>query len=171
MNCKRSLRCNTALALTMFAISCGGVAPHAKADTVAVRYYYGGPILAEFKIYPLFYGNWNQTDIDNQYTYLQKLAAYMSGQTAPVGQRPVTWQYGVSAVTVASQAKSSLPTLPTKVLNEAAVQQIIHENRKPDSSGAPAELRPCGRTTLILSFSAPTIHQTANAAGSIMPNH
>ena len=45
--------------------------------------YHGGPFLESFEIFPLYYGNWGQTEMLLQQSYLVELAGYMSGVNAP----------------------------------------------------------------------------------------
>ncbi len=108
--------------------------------------YHGGPVLESFTIYPLFYGKWNQTDIDAHQTFLVSLAAYISG--APSSEQPMMRQYGVTLVTVASSAKAS-PNAAPVVLHKADVRNIIHENQ-----GAGGVLPAYGPHTLIVVFPA-----------------
>ena len=53
-----------------------------------------------YTIYPLYFGNWTQDQIDTQQVFLQNLAAYISGENAPAGQQPTLWQYGPRTASV-----------------------------------------------------------------------
>jgi hypothetical protein len=90
--------------------------------------YHGGPFLESFTIYPLYYGSWTKTDINNHHAYLTALAAYMSGAGAPAGQQPMTQQYGVLSASVAPAATASPKAAPV-VLHKADVRNIIHNNQ------------------------------------------
>jgi hypothetical protein len=90
--------------------------------------YRGGPVLDTFEIYPLYYGAWNQADIDTQQAYLENLSAYISGQNAPAGQQPMIRQYGVNAATVAAAATAD-PSAKPRTLSRAEVLKIIHNNQ------------------------------------------
>ena len=109
--------------------------------------YHGGPFLQQFEIYPLYYGNWAESDITTQQTYVVNLAAYMSGENAPAGEQPMMKQYGVNQVTVAAVATAS-PAAKPKVLSHNALLNIIHANQK--SGNLPA----FGPNTLIVVFPA-----------------
>jgi hypothetical protein len=50
--------------------------------TTALQYH-GGPFLQTFEIYPLYYGNWAESDITMQQAYVVNLAAYLSGGVHP----------------------------------------------------------------------------------------
>src|ERR1022692_2709935 len=109
--------------------------------------YHGGPFLQQFEIYPLYYGNWAESDITTQQTYVANLAAYMSGVGAPSGEQPMMKQYGVNQVTVAAAATAS-PAAKPQVLSSNALLKIIHANQK--SGNLPA----FGPNTLIVVFPA-----------------
>ena len=109
--------------------------------------YHGGPFLQTFEIYPLYYGNWAESDITTQQTYVANLAAYMSGVGAPSGEQPMMKQYGVNQVTVAAAATAS-PAAKPQVLSSNALLKIIHANQK--SGNLPA----FGPNTLIVVFPA-----------------
>src|ERR1035438_10024107 len=108
---------------------------------------HGGPFLQTFEIYPLYYGNWAESDITTQQTYVANLAAYMSGVGAPSGEQPMMKQYGVNQVTVAAAATAS-PAAKPQVLSSNALLKIIHANQK--SGNLPA----FGPNTLIVVFPA-----------------
>jgi Bacterial tandem repeat domain 1 len=74
--------------------------------------YHGGPILENYTIYPLYYGNWTQEEIETQQTFLTNLAAYISGANAPAKQQPTLWQYGPRSVTVAAPVWVNQTTSP-----------------------------------------------------------
>jgi hypothetical protein len=114
--------------------------------------YHGGPVLESFTIYPLFWGNWSKADMDAQFSYMQALAAYISGQGAPLGQQPVIWQYGVKNVAVAPYQNTFLPVIAgTGNLSDNDIRSIIHFNQ--NGSAASAKLLPAyGPNTLIFVF-------------------
>jgi len=91
--------------------------------------YHGGPILRTFKIYPLYYGNWNNDELTAQQNYLESLAGYLSGNNAPAGQQPATWQYGVYEASVAPAATDN-PNKPITNLSTEEIQKIIKKNQK-----------------------------------------
>lgn len=109
--------------------------------------YHGGPFLQAFEIYPLYYGNWAESDITTQQTYIVNLAAYMSGENIPASEQPMMKQYGVNQVTVAAAATAS-PAAKPKVLSRSALLNIIRTNQK--SGILPA----FGPNTLIVVFPA-----------------
>jgi len=109
--------------------------------------YHGGPFLQTFEIYPLYYGNWSESDLTTQQTYVVNLAAYMSGANAPASEQPMMKQYGVNQVTVAAPATAS-PSAKPVVLTRAAVLKIIYANQK--TGNLPA----FGPNTLIVVFPA-----------------
>lgn len=90
--------------------------------------YWGGPVLETFQIYPLYYGDWTQAEIDTQQAYLTSLTAYISGQEAPAGQQPLIRQYGVISATVAAPQTASPKATPTS-LTRAALVKIIKNNQ------------------------------------------
>jgi hypothetical protein len=103
-------RISAVIVLGAMATIFGGAAAYAQSH--APLQYYGGPVLKNFQIFPLYYGNWsNKSDIDAQQAYLQGLAAYISGENAPSGQQPMMKQYGVNSATVAAAKTSSAPFL------------------------------------------------------------
>ncbi len=84
---------------------------------------FGGPVLSNFTIYPLYYGDWsgpvNQAVQQANQAYLQGLAQYLSGQAAPSGQKPTPWQY------MPAQTMSvSLAPLATAGTNVTGPKQI-----------------------------------------------
>lgn len=107
--------------------------------------YHGGPVLAEFRIYPLYYGVWSDPDITMHQNYLTGLAANMSGQGAPIGQFPMMWQYGVNTVSVAPFARDQRNLSPA-TLTDAAISYLISDNQ------ALHTLPSYSRTTLIMVF-------------------
>jgi len=114
--------------------------------TTALQYH-GGPFLQRFEIYPLYYGNWAESDITTQQAYVVNLAAYLSGVGAPAGEQPMMKQYGVNQVTVAAATTASPDAKPV-VLTRSALLTIIHANQK--SRNLPA----FGLHTLIVVFPA-----------------
>ena len=122
------------------------LAPKLGWATTALQYH-GGPFLQTFEIYPLYYGNWAESDITTQQTYVVNLAAYLSGENAPASEQPMMKQYGVNQVTVAAAATAS-PNAKPKALSRSALLSIIHSNQK--SGTLPA----FGPNTLIVVFPA-----------------
>ena len=104
-------------------------APRAASSTTPLQYH-GGPFLQTFEIYPLYYGNWSTTDITAQQTYVENLAAYMSGANAPAGEQPMTRQYGVDQVTVAAAATASPSAKPVALTATAVLNIILTPTRK-----------------------------------------
>jgi hypothetical protein len=124
--------------------------------------YNGGPVLSSFTIYPLYYGNWGDTT--SQQTYLEGLAAYMSGQDASTGQQPMTRQYGTYSVSVAAPATASViagqcPSYPC-TLAKAQVRNIIYTNQ------ANGKLPAFGPNTLIVVFLASGFIVAENPGGA-----
>ena len=109
--------------------------------------YYGGPVLETFKIYPLYYGDWSQADIDSQQAYLTSLTAYISGVKAPAGEQPLIRQYGVNSASVA-EAVTASPTATPRTMTRAELVSIITANQ------SSKKLPPFGSTTLIALFLA-----------------
>jgi hypothetical protein len=90
--------------------------------------YHGGPVLRSFKIYPLYYGTWNNDDITAQQNYLEGFAGYLSGKDKPTDQQPVTWQYGVYDASIAQAATDNSNPTP-KTLSVTDIQNIIKRNQ------------------------------------------
>jgi len=90
--------------------------------------YQGGPVLRNFKIYPLYYGKWSNADIATQQTYLNGLAGFLSGNNKPAGEQPMMWQYGVNAATVAAAVTAGGNATPGG-LARAQVLGIINANQ------------------------------------------
>jgi Bacterial tandem repeat domain 1 len=109
--------------------------------------YHGGPFLQTFEIYPLYYGNWSESEITTQQNYVVNLAAYLSGENAPAGEQPMMKQYGVNQVTVAAAATAS-PKATPKVLSRKELLHIISNNQ------ASGKLPAFGPNTLIVIFPA-----------------
>jgi len=120
----------------------------ARAQPYYALQYWGGPVLEQFTIYPLYYGNWSQADIDAQQAYLKSLAAYISGDKAPAGQQPVIRQYGVMEASVASAVTASPAATPNPAMTRTELLDIIDTNQKN------GKLPPYGSTTLIALFLA-----------------
>ena len=110
--------------------------------------YWGGPVLEHFTIYPLYYGDWSQTDIDTQQAYLKSLAAYISGEKAPAGEQPVIRQYGVMSATVAAAKTASPAAKPNAAMTRTQVENVIASNQKN------GKLPAFGPSTLIAVFLA-----------------
>ncbi len=90
----------------------GNVGPSTQVitGTVTPPTYGGGPILQP-EIVSIYWGNFTATQISNQQAYLQGLTTYISGSTAPQGQEPTIWQYGVRGARVGSyKADTTLPS-------------------------------------------------------------
>jgi hypothetical protein len=109
--------------------------------------YHGGPVLETFRIYPLYYGDWSETEIKAQQEYLVNLAGYLSGKNAPASSQPMMKQYGVNQATVAPAATAS-PSATATTLARADVLNIIKKNQ------AAGTLPAFGPSTLIMVFPA-----------------
>jgi len=72
-------------------------------------YYHGGPYLKSFTIVPVFWGDWDTDALNTQYTFLQNLAAYISGVNEPAGDVPTTLQYGVLSASVSEAYTANTP--------------------------------------------------------------
>lgn len=79
--------------------------------------FHGGPVLANFTIYPLYLGKWSQADIDEQQAFLKNLTGYISGDNAPAGEQPVIRQYGVYSAQVAAAAIADTSLEPSKYVS------------------------------------------------------
>lgn len=75
-------------------------------------YYHGGPYPSSFTIVPVFWGDWGTDALNTQYTFLQNLAAYISGVNEPAGYVPTTLQYGVLSASVSKDYTANTPTSP-----------------------------------------------------------
>ena len=109
--------------------------------------YHGGPYLQTFEIYPLYYGDWAESDITARQNYVVNLAAYLSGVNAPASEQPMMKQYGVNQVTVAAAATAN-PKATPKVLSRKELLKIISNNQ------ASGKLPAFGPNTLIVVFPA-----------------
>jgi hypothetical protein len=118
------------------------------AQSHAPLQYHGGPVLQSFRIYPLYYGNWSQADINAKQNFLNGLCAYLSGQNAPAFEQPMTRQYGVEQVTVAGAVTTTTPSYSPGRLTKADLLNIIHTNQM--FGNLPAY----GGATLIMVFPA-----------------
>jgi hypothetical protein len=117
---------STALAIVVLTLlSCG---PSAWAQKHPPLEYKGGPVLAKFKIYPLYWGQWTPAAITAQQAYLNGLAGYLSGVGAPKGEVPMLRQYGVNEASVAGY-KTANPKA-AKSLSQDEIVQIIKNNAK-----------------------------------------
>jgi Bacterial tandem repeat domain 1 len=143
----RNLSWVCTLLLTSLAVLLAGTLPAAAQPYYALQYW-GGPVLEQFTIYPLYYGDWSHADIDAQQAYLKSLAAYVSGEKAPAGQQPAIRQYGVMGAAVAAAVTASPTAKPNSAITRAELLNIIEANQK---SG---KLPPYGKTTLIALFLA-----------------
>jgi hypothetical protein len=97
-------------------------AAHATAGRLA---FHNGPVTATVTIFPIYYGNWNNTELNDQQAYLENLGRYMSGDFNPAGRVPTTKQYGVHRVLVAKPGPT-MTVLDSKTqLTDADVRNII----------------------------------------------
>lgn len=72
--------------------------------------YGGGPLLSP-EVDAVFWGTFTSGQIAAMQTYLSALAMHMRGASAPAGQEPATFQYGVYGATIgASWTDTTLPT-------------------------------------------------------------
>jgi 3',5'-cyclic AMP phosphodiesterase CpdA len=143
----RKLRWAISCAVTLIALQMTGALPACAQPYYALEYY-GGPVLENFKIYPLYYGNWSQADIDAQQAYLKNLAAYISGERAPAGEQPTIRQYGVMSASVAGAVTASPNATPNPAITQDELVSIIKANQKNK------KLPPFNSTTLIALFLA-----------------
>ena len=109
--------------------------------------YHGGQVLRSFKIYPLYFGAWNNDDLTTQQNYLENLTAYLSGKNKPVEQQPMTWQYGVNEASVAPAATDNSGK-PNATLSTKDIESIIKKNQNNK------KLPEFGPNTLIMVFPA-----------------
>lgn len=138
-------------AVVALSVACGSALPARAGNTHGALVNLGGPVLADFAIVPLFYGDWSgpvdQAVMKAQQAYLAGLANYLSGQSPPAGQRPTPWQYvGSMNVTLkAAVTASSAGTPPTQLCDppagipcvpssEIKIRDIIHANQSPNGS-------------------------------------
>jgi hypothetical protein len=121
--------------------------------------YHGGPVLASFRIYPVYYGQWSQADMTGTQAYLNGLATYMSGKNAPAGQTPMMWQYGINNVTVAPYVAAQ-PTASPVTFYKGAITYIISDLQ---SRG---QLPAYDRKTLIVVFLAHGFAVAENNGGA-----
>jgi hypothetical protein len=115
--------------------------------TCAQVQYHGGPVLEDYTIHPLYFGNWTQDQIDTQQAFLQNLAAYISGESAPAGQQPTVWQYGPRSATVAAAVWVNKTTAPDDYkstcgspkdnLFDCDVRKIISDNQGSGANKVP----------------------------------
>ena len=124
--------------------------------------YHGGPFLETFEIYPLYYGQWTEAEIDAQQAYVVSLAAYMSGKNALVFQQPMMKQYGVDHVTVVAAKTATIPKVGSSVLSLSDVLNIIAANQ------ASGKLPAFGPHRLIIVF--PGFGLSASGKGSACGN-
>ena len=127
--------------------ACSLFAFHAFAQPHAPLLYHGGPVLENFRIVPLYFGNWSAAEQTAQQNYLIGLTAYLSGGGAPAGQQPMMRQYGVASARV-DFARTASPTAAPTVLSGTDVVNIIHTNQ------ATGNLPPYDSNTLIMVFPA-----------------
>jgi Bacterial tandem repeat domain 1 len=116
--------------------------PFSPLTTCAQVQYHGGPILENWTIYPIYFGNWTKADIDAQQEFLTNLAEYISGENAPPGQQPTLWQYGPRTATVAPAATANATTSPDQYTSTCNVPP-------PGTSNPPATLWDCDITQII----------------------
>jgi hypothetical protein len=114
----------TALVIVVLGLLSGGTS--ARAQQHPPLQYKCGPVLETFTIYPLYWGQWTDAEIDAQQNYLKGLAAYISGADAPKGQVPVLRQYGVNSATVAAAVTANPKGV--KALSRDDIVRIIKNN-------------------------------------------
>jgi hypothetical protein len=115
---------STALAIVVLSLLSGGRS--AWAQEHAPLEDKGGPVLATFKIYPLYWGQWTPAQIKAHQDYLKDLAAYISGVGAPKGEEPMLTQYGVNKASVAAAVTANPKA--AKTLSRDEIVNIIKNN-------------------------------------------
>ncbi len=80
-------------------ISIGPTPSGVRAGSITPPTYGGGPTLQP-EIVSIYWGNFTAAQISSNQAYLQGLVTYISGSTAPQGQEPTVWQYGVRGARV-----------------------------------------------------------------------
>lgn len=146
--------------------------------TCAQVQYHGGPILENWTIHPLYYGNWTEAEIATQQQYLTNLAAYISGAYRAPNTQPTLWQYGPRAATVAAPvwvnqttapdqylstcnpSSSNSPNLPGN-LYDCDVRSIIAANQ----GSGPNEVPDFGPERVIVLFPAPGFEDSSCNCG------
>ncbi len=116
---------STALAIVALSLLSGGRSAWAQRHPPLV--YNGGPVLASFKIYSLYWGQWTPAQIQAQQEYLKSLTAYISGDDAPKGEVPMLRQYGVNKASVDDSSPTANPTA-AKALTKEEIVTIIKNN-------------------------------------------
>ena len=100
--------------------------------------YHGGPVLGQFTVYPLFYGQgWTSARQQAVYAEIQGFCFYMSGGQNPLYEQPLTKQYGVASASVASPVWVSQSTAPF-VMSDTDVRNAIHAAQAQSPPAAPA---------------------------------
>ena len=127
--------------------ACSLLTLDALAQPHAPLIYHGGPVLENFRIVPLYFGNWSATEQTAQQNYLIGLAAYISGSGAPAGRQSMMRQYGVVSATV-DFPRTASPSAAPLILSGSDVVNIIHANQ------ASGNLPPYDSNTLIMVFPA-----------------
>jgi hypothetical protein len=72
-------------------VTLGGAGPSGPAYTPMV--YQGGPLLSSAELVSFYWGNFTAAEVSTMQSYLQNLAAHISGANPPANQAPVLWQY------------------------------------------------------------------------------
>src|SRR5260370_12467149 len=122
---RRTPGLSTALVIVVLSLLAGGRSAGAQAHPWLE--YKGGPVLATFKIYSLYWGQWTPAQIKAQQEYLTGLAAYISGVGAPTGEVPMLTQYGVYKASVATKVVTANPGAK-KDLSQTDIVNIIKNN-------------------------------------------
>ncbi|HYX67684.1 MAG TPA: hypothetical protein VE825_01015 [Terriglobales bacterium] len=115
---------STALAIAVLSLLSGG--QPAWAQKHPPLEHKGGPVLSNFKIYSLYWGQWTPAQIKAQQAYLKGLAGYISGVGSPKGEEPMLRQYGVKQASVTGYAKANPKAV--KSLSKDEVVNIIKNN-------------------------------------------
>jgi hypothetical protein len=132
--------------------------------------YHGGPILENFTIYPLYFGDWTQQDMNIQQSFLNNLAAYISGENAPEGRQPTLWQYGPRKATVAAPVMANTTTSPGNYLSSCfssgnLTQQQLQEDYGNQTQFYPSTSNPAVSSTLYLCDIQQIIAENQGSAG------
>ena len=117
---------STALAIVVLSLLSGG--PSAWAQSHPPLVYKGGPVLARFKIYSLYWGKWTPAQISAQQEYLKSLTAYISGDNAPKGEEPMLRQYGVNKASVDDNYSTAAPGQANEKLLKQDIVNIMNND-------------------------------------------
>jgi hypothetical protein len=82
----------------------------------------GGQILQP-EVISIYLGTFTPQQVNDNQTYLQNLAGYVSGVGAPPGMQPTIWQYGVRGMTVGQHWM--VPPGPVTNLTDSQVRAMI----------------------------------------------